>query len=295
MFARDTNQVLLRRFAETVDGEYQDLGSKDGDYNRAKFFDTDPATRKLVEHMTDAEINRLKRGGHDLRKLYAAYAAAKSCKGKPTVILAKTKKGFGMGGAGESRMSSHQAKSLDMEALTTFRDRFSLPLTNDDLENLRFYKPEENSPELTYLRQKRDALGGAIPARNTARTSRSEQSNPKGLVPAIESYAKFALHANNKSMSTTMAAVRMLGGLLKDKTLGPKVVPIVADEARTFGMDNLFRQIGIYAPLGQLYEPEDAESMMFYKEAKNGQLLEEGINEAGAISVSYTHLRAHET
>ena len=276
--------MLLRRFAETVDGEYQDLGSKDGDYNRAKFFDTDPATRKLVEHMTDAEINRLKRGGHDLRKLYAAYAAAKSCKGKPTVILAKTKKGFGMGGAGESRMSSHQAKSLDMEALTTFRDRFSLPLTNDDLENLRFYKPEENSPELTYLRQKRDALGGAIPARNTARTSRSEQSNPKGLVPAIESYAKFALHANNKSMSTTMAAVRMLGGLLKDKTLGPKVVPIVADEARTFGMDNLFRQIGIYAPLGQLYEPEDADSMMFYKEAKNGQLLEEGINEAGAIS-----------
>ena len=284
LFARDTNQVLLRRFAETVDGEYQDLGSKDGDYNRAKFFDTDPATRKLVEHMTDAEINRLKRGGHDLRKLYAAYAAAKSCKGKPTVILAKTKKGFGMGGAGESRMSSHQAKSLDMEALTTFRDRFSLPLTNDDLENLRFYKPEENSPELTYLRQKRAALGGAIPARNTTRTCRSKQSNPKGLVPEIESYAKFALHANNKSMSTTMAAVRMLGGLLKDKTLGPKVVPIVADEARTFGMDNLFRQIGIYAPLGQLYEPEDAESMMFYKEAKNGQLLEEGINEAGAIS-----------
>ena len=284
LFARDTNQVLLRRFAETVDGEYQDLGSKDGDYNRAKFFDTDPATRKLVEHMTDAEINRLKRGGHDLRKLYAAYAAAKSCKGKPTVILAKTKKGFGMGGAGESRMSSHQAKSLDMEALTTFRDRFSLPLTNDDLENLRFYKPEENSPELTYLRQKRAALGGAIPARNTTGTCRSKQSNPKGLVPEIESYAKFALHANNKSMSTTMAAVRMLGGLLKDKTLGPKVVPIVADEARTFGMDNLFRQIGIYAPLGQLYEPEDAESMMFYKEAKNGQLLEEGINEAGAIS-----------
>jgi|TARA_B110000858_G_scaffold11311_1_gene11622 pyruvate dehydrogenase E1 component len=284
LFARDKDQVLLRRFAETVDGEYQDLGSKDGDYNRAKFFDTDPATRKLVEHMTDAEINRLKRGGHDLRKLYAAFAAAKSCKGKPTVILAKTKKGFGMGGAGESRMSSHQAKNLDMEALTTFRDRFSLPLTNDDLENLRFYKPDENSPELTYLRQKREALGGAIPARNVNQASSSEPSNTKGLIPEIESYAKFALHANNKSMSTTMAAVRMLGGLLKDKTLGPKVVPIVADEARTFGMDNLFRQIGIYAPLGQLYEPEDAGSMMFYKEAKNGQLLEEGINEAGAIS-----------
>ena len=284
LFARDTDQVLLRRFAETVDGEYQDLGSKDGDYNRAKFFDADPATRRLVAHMTDDEINRLKRGGHDLRKLYAAYAAAKSFKGKPTVILAKTKKGFGMGGAGESRMSSHQAKSLDMEALTTFRDRFSLPLTNDDLENLRFYKPKEDSPELNYLRQKRAALGGPVPARNVNQVSSSEPSNTKGLIPEIESYAKFALHANNKSMSTTMAAVRMLGGLLKDKTLGPRVVPIVADEARTFGMDNLFRQIGIYAPLGQLYEPEDAGSMMFYKEAKNGQLLEEGINEAGAIS-----------
>ena len=284
LFARDTDQVLLRRFAETVDGEYQDLGSKDGDYNRAKFFDADPATRRLVAHMTDDEINRLKRGGHDLRKLYAAYAAAKSFKGKPTVILAKTKKGFGMGGAGESRMSSHQAKSLDMEALKTFRDRFSLPLTNDDLENLRFYKPKEDSPELNYLRQKRAALGGPVPARNVNQVSSSEPSNTKGLIPEIESYAKFALQANNKSMSTTMAAVRMLGGLLKDKTLGPKVVPIVADEARTFGMDNLFRQIGIYAPLGQLYEPEDAGSMMFYKEAKNGQLLEEGINEAGAIS-----------
>ena len=284
LFARDTDQVLLRRFAETVDGEYQDLGSKDGDYNRAKFFDTDPATQRLVEHMTDAEINQLKRGGHDLRKLYAAYAAAKSFKGKPTVILAKTKKGFGMGGAGESRMSSHQAKSLDMEALTTFRDRFSLPLTNDDLENLHFYKPKEGSPELNYLRQKREALGGSVPARNASKASSSEQSKQKGLIPEIESYAKFALQANNKSMSTTMAAVRMLGGLLKDKTLGPKVVPIVADEARTFGMDNLFRQIGIYSPLGQLYEPEDAGSMMFYKEAKNGQLLEEGINEAGAIS-----------
>ena len=284
LFARDTDQVLLRRFAETVDGEYQDLGSKDGDYNRAKFFDADPATRRLVAHMTDDEINRLKRGGHDLRKLYAAYAAAKSFKGKPTVILAKTKKGFGMGGAGESRMSSHQAKSLDIEALTTFRDRFSLPLTNDDLENLRFYKPKEASPELNYLRQKRAALGGPVPARNVNQVSSSEPSNTKGLIPEIESYAKFALQANNKSMSTTMAAVRMLGGLLKDKTLGPKVVPIVADEARTFGMDNLFRQIGIYAPLGQLYEPEDAGSMMFYKEAKNGQLLEEGINEAGAIS-----------
>lgn len=284
LFTRDTDQVLLRRFAETVDGEYQDLGSKDGDYNRAKFFDADPATRRLVAHMTDDEINRLKRGGHDLRKLYAAYAAAKSFKGKPSVILAKTKKGFGMGGAGESRMSSHQAKSLDMEALTTFRDRFSLPLTNDDLESLRFYKPTEDSPELNYLRQKRAALGGPVPARNVNQISSSEPSNTKGLIPEIESYAKFALHANNKSMSTTMAAVRMLGGLLKDKTLGPKVVPIVADEARTFGMDNLFRQIGIYAPLGQLYEPEDAGSMMFYKEAKNGQLLEEGINEAGAIS-----------
>ena len=284
LFARDVDQVLLRRFAETVDGEYQDLGSKDGDYNRAKFFDTDPATKALVAHMTDLEINKLKRGGHDLRKLYAAFAAAKAHKGKPTVILAKTKKGFGMGGAGESRMSSHQAKSLDIDALTAFRDRFSLPLSDSDLEELNFYKPAPDSPEMSYLIGKREALGGSLPARKFSLRDASLTKSGSSLIPDTSQYAKFAMQPKGKSMSTTMAAVRMLSGLLKDKTLGPSIVPIVADEARTFGMDNLFRQIGIYAPLGQLYKPEDSESMMFYREVKNGQLLEEGINEAGALS-----------
>ncbi|HAZ79429.1 MAG TPA: pyruvate dehydrogenase (acetyl-transferring), homodimeric type [Porticoccaceae bacterium] len=280
LFARDTQQVLLRRFAETVDGEYQDLGSKDGDYNRTTFFDTDPETAALVAHMTDTEINKLTRGGHDLRKLYAAFSAALAYKGKPTVILAKTKKGFGMGGAGESRMMSHQAKSLDLDALREFRDRFSIPLTDQDLENLRFFKPPKDSPEMMYLHQQRNTLGGSIPARQQQSQHREKTSS----IPKIEQYAAFALQPKGRSMSTTMAAVRMLGGLLKDKSLGPMIVPIVADEARTFGMDSLFRQVGIYAPLGQLYRPEDADSMMFYKEAKNGQLLEEGINEAGAIS-----------
>ncbi len=276
LFARDADNALLRRFAETVDGQYQDLGSKDGDYNRQKFFDADPATQALVAHMTDAEINALRRGGHDFRKLHAAFAAAKAHKGRPTVILAKTKKGYGMGNAGESRMTAHQSKKLDIEALRAFRDRFALPLSDADLEGLKFYKPAEDSPEMTYLRARRAGLGGALPVR------------PRGggalAVPAPDSYARFATQAEGKEMSTTMAAVRMLGGLLKDKTLGPRIVPIVADEARTFGMDNLFRQVGIYAPKGQLYEPEDAGSMMYYREAADGQLLEEGITEAGAIS-----------
>ncbi len=279
LFARDRDHALLRRFSETVDGQYQDLGSKDGDYNRAKFFDADPATRALVASMTDEEINRLKRGGHDFRKLYAAFAAAKAHKGRPTVILAKTKKGYGMGQAGESRMTAHQAKKLDLAALAEYRDRFDLPLSDHDLAELRFLKPAEDSAEMTYLRERRAALGGAMPVR----ARRVQQDQPPAL-PARETYASFALKAEGKEMSTTMAAVRMMSTLLKDKAFGPRLVPIVADEARTFGMDNLFRQIGIYAPNGQLYQPEDAGSMLFYKEAQNGQLLEEGITEAGAIS-----------
>jgi len=293
LFARDKDLTLLRRFAETVDGEYQDLGSKDGDYNRARFFDRDPATQALVSHMTDAEINALKRGGHDFRKLHAAFAAAKTHKGRPTVILAKTKKGFGMGDAGESRMTAHQSKKLDMEALVAFRDRFDLPLSEKDLEELNFYKPAADSPEMKYLMERRSGLGGFLPHR------RAETPKEKRLsVPPLTKYAKFATEADGKEMSTTMAAVRMMGSLLKDKTFGPRMVPIVADEARTFGMDNLFRQIGIYAPDGQLYEPEDAGSMMFYKEARNGQLLEEGITEAGAISswtAAATSYSVHDT
>jgi len=277
LFARDEKHVLLRRFAETVDGQYQNLGAKDGDYNRHKFFDLDPASKALVAHMSDADINALKRGGHDFRKLYAAFAAAKAHQGRPTVILTKTKKGYGMGGAGESRMTAHQAKKLDIDALKEFRDRFSLPLSDEALAGLQFYKPSETSPEMTYLRARREALGGYMPVRK-----------PKAAetiaVPTLNSYAQFALQAENKAMSTTMAVVRMLSNLLKDKTLGPRIVPLVADEARTFGMANLFRQIGIYAPNGQLYEPEDADSMLSYKEARDGQLLEEGITEAGALS-----------
>nr|WP_320136098.1 alpha-ketoglutarate dehydrogenase [uncultured Amphritea sp.] len=278
LFAQDKNHVLLRRFAETVDGQYQDLGSKDGDYNRAKFFDVDPETAALVSHMSDAEIHALKRGGHDMKKIFAAFAAAKAHKGQPTVILTKTKKGFGMGGAGESRMSAHQAKKLDVKALLEFRDRFDLPLSDELVEALEFYKPADDSPEMIYLMQRRAALGGFLPKRSL------KASKPVSKRPELADYASFALEANGRSMSTTMAAVRMLSKLLKDKAFGPRIVPIVADEARTFGMDNLFRQIGIYAPKGQLYDPEDMGSMLYYKEAKNGQLLEEGITEAGAIS-----------
>lgn len=278
LFARDTDNVLLRRFAETVDGEYQNLGSKAGDYNRTKFFDADPATAALVAHLSDDEIHRLKRGGHDLKKLHAAFAAAKAHKGRPTVILTKTKKGYGMGGAGESRMIAHQAKKLDVQALKDFRDRFNLPLTDKAVEALEFFHPGEDSREITYLKERRAALGGYLPRR----PKRADSEAPKR--PPLEAYAKFATEAGGKEMSTTMAAVRMMGGLLRDKAFGPRLVPIVADEARTFGMDNLFRQVGIYAPDGQGYEPEDAGSMLFYKESADGQLLEEGITEAGAIS-----------
>jgi pyruvate dehydrogenase E1 component len=276
LFARDKSQALLRRFAKTVDGQYQNLGAKDGDYNRAKFFQLDPESNALVDHMSDAEINALKRGGHDCRKLYAAYAAALAHRGRPTVILAKTKKGYGMGDAGESRMTSHQAKKIDSDALKLMRNRFSLPLTDAAVENLEFYMPPPDSLELKYLHACRDRLGGYLP-------TRTRTAGPVA-VPALDSYAQFAIQADGKEMSTTMAAVRMLGALLRDKSLGPRIVPIVADEARTFGMANLFRQIGIYSPLGQLYEPEDASSMLAYRETRTGQMLEEGITEAGALS-----------
>lgn len=279
LFARDKDNVLLRRFSETVDGQYQNLGAKDGDYNREKFFNSDPLSAALVAHMTEQEINNLKRGGHDMRKLYAAFAAARTHSGKPTVILAKTKKGFGMGGAGESRMIAHQAKKLDEQALFEFRDRFRLPISDDAVRSVELYHPGDDSDELRYLKSRRAALGGFIPSR-----SRQAPESSVVPVPERESYAAFATAAAGKELSTTMAVVRLLSGLLRDTRLGPRIVPIVADEARTFGMDNLFRQIGIYAPDGQLYEPEDKESMLYYRETASGQLLEEGINEAGALS-----------
>jgi pyruvate dehydrogenase E1 component len=276
LFARDKNGVLLRRFAETVDGEYQTLGANSGAYNLTHFFDSDPEVRKLVSHLGDTEIDKLKRGGHDLRKLYAAFKAAEDHKGQPTVILAKTKKGYGMGGAGESRMTSHQQKKLDVEALKAFRDRFSLPLSDSDVDEMRFYKPAEDSEELRYLKERREALGGFLPTRN--------RKCVPVAIPALEAHARFALQADGKEMSTTTAAVRLFTGWLKDSELGKRIVPIVADEARTFGMASLFRQIGIYSPHGQLYEPEDASSLLYYRESKDGQLLEEGITEAGALS-----------
>ncbi len=276
IFAADKNHALLRRFAATVDGKYQSLGAHDGAYNLVNFFDEDPEVRKLVAHMSEREIDALKRGGHDFRKLYAAFTAAKETKGRPTVILAKTKKGYGMGGAGESRMTAHQAKKLDVDALKAFRDKFSLPLSDVQVEKLEFYRPADGSPEIAYLRSRRNELGGYVPQRR-------QKAEPL-TVPPIDSYAAFALSSDGRENSTTTAAVRLFSNLIKDPGIGQRVVPIVADEARTFGMANLFRQVGIYSPVGQLYEPEDAGSMLYYKEAVNGQLLEEGITEAGAIS-----------
>jgi len=276
LFQRDAHHTLLRIFADTPDGEYQTLGAKDGGYNLANFFQQDPELARLVAHMSEAEIDALRRGGHDFRKLFAAFTAARQHRDQPTVILAKTKKGFGMGGTGESRMTAHSAKKLDVEALKSFRDRFHLPLSDREVEALSFYKPSAESPELRYLKARRAALGGFLPRR--------EARGEAVPVPALEAYAGFALKADDKEMSTTMAFVRLLGGLLRDKTLGPRLVPIVADEARTFGMANLFRQVGIYSPAGQTYEPEDAGSMLYYREVKDGQLLEEGITEAGALS-----------
>jgi pyruvate dehydrogenase E1 component len=276
LLARDRSHALLRQFAETVDGQYQTLGANDGAYNQEHFFKLDPELQSLVAHMTPQEIDGLRRGGHDPRKLHAAFAAARVCRGRPTVILAKTKKGYGMGSAGESRMTTHVQKKLEAADLAGFRDRFQLPLSDEDLAQMRFLHPGEDSREVRYLRQRREALGGALPQRRS--------QAPSLAVPDAIEFGQFALRADGKEMSTTTAFVRMLSALLKHSALGRRVVPIVADEARTFGMAGLFRQVGIYSPDGQLYEPEDVESMLRYREARDGQLLEEGITEAGAIS-----------
>ncbi|QCP49778.1 alpha-ketoglutarate dehydrogenase [Trinickia violacea] len=277
LFARDHAGALARAFADTVDGQFQTFSANDGAYNRAHFFGRHPALAALGAQLTDAEIDRLRRGGHDARKLHAAYARALAHKGQPTVILAKTMKGFGMGAAGQGRMTTHQQKKLGVDDLKAFRDRFRLPLSDDDVEQLTFYKPAEDSPEMRYLHARRAALGGYLPRRRRAAS--------KGLtVPSIPTWGAFALEAGGREMSTTMALVRMLTALLKDAEIGSRVVPIVADEARTFGMANMFRQVGIYSPLGQRYEPEDLGSMLYYREDTRGQILEEGISEAGAIS-----------
>ncbi|MEO7762503.1 MAG: pyruvate dehydrogenase (acetyl-transferring), homodimeric type, partial [Casimicrobiaceae bacterium] len=255
LFAQDTTHSLLRAFADTPDGEYQTLGANDGKYNFERFFGRAPELRALVAKMSESQIDSLTRGGHDFRKLHAAFHAAAQHKGRPTVILAKTKKGYGMGAAGESRMTVHQQKKLDVEALKEFRDRFALPLSDEDVQAMKFYRPADDSAEMNYLRARRIALGGALPKRR-----RTSAALP---IPDPASYAQFALKADGKEMSTTMAAVRLFSALVKDKAIGPRLVPIVADEARTFGMANLFRQVGIYSPVGQTYEPEDAGSMLY--------------------------------
>jgi pyruvate dehydrogenase E1 component len=276
LFARDTNGELADALSRTVDGQLQTFAANDGAFNREHFFGQSPALKAFGDLLTDEEIDRLKRGGHDLKKIYAAYHAATQHRGRPVVILAQTKKGFGMGKAGQGRMTTHQQKKLELADLIEFRDRFQLPLSDAQVEHLEFYRPPADSPEMRHLHERRAALGGFVPQRI---------SSSKNLpVPSIGSYAAFALEAENKEMSSTMALVRMMGGLLKDAHLGKHVVPIVADEARTFGMANLFRQVGIYSAQGQLYQPEDIGSILYYREAKGGQILEEGISEAGAIS-----------
>ena len=276
LLARDSGGALARAFASTVDGQFQTFAAKDGHYNREHFFGQDPELAALARALTDHQIDRLTRGGHDLVKIHAAYLEATRKTGQPTVILAQTKKGYGMGAAGQGRMTTHQQKKLERDDLIAFRDRFRLPLDDEQAAALEFFKPSDDSAEMRYLRARRDALGGSMPNR------RSEVDAV--VVPAVERYAEFALRADGKQMSTTMAFVRMLTNLLKDPQLGPRIVPIVADEARTFGMANLFRQIGIYSSVGQHYEPEDIGSVLSYREATDGQILEEGISEAGAIS-----------
>ncbi len=276
LFARDKCGALQQALTETVDGQMQTFAAKDGRFNRENFFGQNEALKHLAQGMTDEQIDRLKRGGHDPVKIEAAYAAAAAHKGRPSVILAHTKKGYGMGTAGQGRMTTHSQKKFDSEDLIAFRNRFNLPLTDQQATDLEFFKPAADSAEMRYLHQRRAALGGYMPARQTTAA--------KVPVPNLADYAAFALQAGGREMSTTMAFVRILGNLLKDATLGPRIVPIVADEARTFGMANLFKQVGIYSSVGQRYAPEDIGSVLSYREALDGQILEEGISEAGAIA-----------
>ena len=276
LFARDVHQWLEKRFLETVDGEFQTYAATSGGYNREHFFNKYPELQQLVAHLSDEDIDRLRRGGHDPVKIFSAYWHAARHTGQPTVILAKTKKGYGMGTAGQGRMTTHQQKKLDSEQLVAFRDRFAVPLTDAQCDSCEFVRPPRESPEMAYLHARREKLGGYLPARDA-----TCEALP---TPPETAFAKFALEANGKEMSTTVAFVRMAGALLRDASLGKRIVPIIADEARTFGMQDLFRQIGIYSPIGQLYQPEDSAQLSYYKEAADGQILEEGINEAGAIA-----------
>ncbi|MBX9676993.1 MAG: pyruvate dehydrogenase (acetyl-transferring), homodimeric type [Methylotenera sp.] len=276
LLAMDKDGILKKRMEECVDGEYQNFKAKGGAYTREHFFGKYPELKEMVAAMSDQDIWRLNRGGHDPHKVYAAYHSAVNHKGQPTVILAKTVKGYGMGDAGEGQNTTHQQKSMDIESLKKFRDRFDLPLTDEQVENLSFYKPADDSPEVKYMAERRAAMGGFVPQRR--------RKGNELTVPALSAFENMLTATGEREISTTMAFVRILSTLLRDKTLGKFVVPIVPDEARTFGMEGMFRQLGIYSHLGQLYEPMDSDQVMYYKESKDGQILEEGINEAGSFS-----------
>ncbi len=275
LLARDTQGLLRRVMEECVDGEYQNFKAKGGAYTREHFFGKYPELKAMVANMSDEEIWRLNRGGHDPRKVYAAYAAAMSHKGQPTVILVKTVKGFGLGKGGEGQMVAHQQKKLSEEDLRAFRDRFHIPVSDEDVAKLPFRQPAPDSEEARYLHERRKSLGGYLPARR--------KQGPPIAVPPLEAFSAVLEGTGEREISTTMAFVRVLTALLKDKQIGKYVVPIVPDEARTFGMEGLFRQIGIYSSVGQLYTPQDAETLMSYREDKKGQMIEEGINEAGSL------------
>jgi pyruvate dehydrogenase E1 component len=276
LLARDTKGLLQKRMQECVDGEYQMFKSKDGAYVRKHFFGKYPELLEMVSNMTDDDIWRLNRGGHDPHKIYAAYAAAMKHTGQPTVILAKTIKGYGMGEAGEAQNITHQQKKMGTTSLKAFRDRFGLPIPDDKLDEIPFLTFPEGSPELEYMRKRREALGGYLPTRR--------QKGDALEVPPLSAFEALLRSTEEREISTTMAFVRMLGILVRDKQIGRRVVPIVPDESRTFGMEGMFRQLGIWSSVGQLYTPQDADQLMFYKEDKTGQILQEGINEPGAMS-----------
>jgi pyruvate dehydrogenase E1 component len=274
LLAKDTDGKLKQLMEETVDGEYQVYKARDGAYVREKFFGKFAETAAMVANLSDEQVWRLNRGGHDHRKIYAAYDAATKHTGQPTVILAKTVKGFGLGEAGEGQNIAHQQKKMDIDALRAFRDRFNIPIEDKDLDDVPFYRPPEDSTILEYLHDRRKMLGGYLPSR--------QPKGPEMAVPPLEIFKTQLDGTGEREISTTMAFVRMLTALTRDKQIGKRIVPIVPDEARTFGMEGMFRQVGIYASKGQLYEPEDAGELMYYREDKSGQILEEGINEAGA-------------
>jgi len=275
LLAKDHRGHLRRVMEEFVDGEYQNLKSKDGAYVRENFFGQYPGTKEMVSNMSDDEIWRLNRGGHDARKVYSAYHSAVNHKGQPTIILVKTVKGFGLGEAGEGQNIAHQQKKLNLHALKEFRDRFNIPISDSEIEEVPYYKPRPDSPEIQYLQQRRKALGGYLPKRRM-----KSKSLP---VPPIDIFKTYLEGTGKREVSTTMIFIRILTALVRDKHIGKYIVPIVPDEARTFGMEGMFRQIGIYSSMGQLYTPQDADELMYYREDKKGQILEEGINEAGAF------------